>query len=534
MKSDLKTSEPEWLTNLIHMSALAVLAAGFALRLYLAAGTFLNPDEALHFFIANRDSWAAAYRASLTMAHPPLLIFLLYWWRHLGTSEFMLRLPSVLLGTAFCWIFFKWLQRFFGGTVALVGLIFASLLAPMALLSSELRQYELLLFFAISAAHLLELAFEKKSPGWMALSFICLYPAMLSHYSSLLFVATLGIYGLIRLSQQSNPFGMIATWCAGQIGALAIAIFLYVSHISKIKHTTMSEQAFDSWLYKSYFHAGHDHRIAFIFARTFSVFQFILGQSIIGDIAALMFLAGAVLLWRNPIPRTNSNPSSRQIAILLLLPFVINCAAGLLDLYPYGGTRHSVFLAIFALAGISVAIVRLAGGHGVRSVVIALLIVAVCWAFRSIRHPYIYRVDQSRAQMQSALAYIQEKIPPSHPILVDYESGLELGHYLCNQKPIQYDGSIPGFLVFNCGGRRIVSTINDLWAFDAPMFAAQWNQLVKNAGLKTGDRVWIVQAGWIVKLAEELRQTDPAFQALPVQSFGENIQLFPLTVAAPK
>jgi uncharacterized membrane protein len=460
------------------------------------------------------------------MAHPPLLIFLLYWWRNVGTSEIVLRLPSVLLGTGFSWVFYKWMQKLFSETSAILGLSFAALLAPMALLSSEVRQYELLLFFAMSSAYALELALERNSVGWMTTSAVCLYLAMLSHYSSLLFVATLGVYGLIRLAQQKNTFGLMVTWYLTQLGALTLVIFLYVTHVSKIKHTTMAEQAFDSWLYKSYFHTGHDHWIGFIFARTFSVFQFIFGQSIVGDLAALAFVAGVVLLWRGKISRGSTSPSLRVLGILLTLPFILNCVAGLLDAYPYGGTRHSVFLAIFAVAGVSISIDWIVRQRVIHGLVFVILLIAFCWAFRSIRHPYIYRVDQNRAYMQNAVAFI-EKIPASDPIFVDYESGLELGHYLCRQQAIRYDGSIPGFLVFNCAGHRIVSTINDLWAFDVPMFREQWNQLVKNAGLRSGDQVWIAQAGWIVTLADDLRKDDPQLQ---VQSFGKNIQMFSMSV----
>ncbi len=47
-----------------------------------------------------------------------------------------------------------------------------------------------------------------------------------------------------------------------------------------------------------------------------------------------------------------------QLGLFLLLPFVINAAAALVDLYPYGGTRHSAFLIPFAVAGVSLAIAK--------------------------------------------------------------------------------------------------------------------------------------------------------------------------------
>src|SRR5208337_3521266 len=372
----------------------------------------------------------------------------------------------------------------------LVGLTFAALLAPMVLLSAEVRQYELMLLFAIAGAYLLEWALEKRSAALMLASAACLYLAMLSHYSAPLFVAALGVYALLRLLRERPPAAVTSAWVAGQAGALALLGFLYVTHVSKIKHTTMAEQALDSWLYKSYFHPGHGNPIIFVLARSFSVFQFMLGQSVVGDVAALLFVAGIVLLLRGRSARPASGPTSHQLAVLLVLPFVLNCAVALLAVYPYGGTRHCVYLAVFGLTGISLCIVRVAGGRVARSMVISLALIVVCWTFRSIRHPYIYPADQSHAQMERALAFIREQIPPSDPIFVDYESALELGHYLCQQKPVAYDGSVPGFLVFTCGEHRIVSTINDLWAFDPQMFFEQWGHLVANAGLKPDDQVW--------------------------------------------
>ena len=525
----MQLERPSLAESHVRAAAMALLTAGFGVRLWLASGTFLNPDEALHFFNANRGSAWLAYQASLTMAHPPLLIFLLYWWKNLGTSEFMLRLPSVLAGSGFCWVFFKWLEKLFGPAVALVGLTFATLLAPMVLLSVEVRQYELLLLFAISGAYLLELALEKRSAPFMLASAACLYLAMLSHYSAVLFVGAVGVYALLRLFGDQPPLTLTAAWVAAQAGALALLGFLYVTHLSKLKHTTMAEQAFESWLYKSYLHPGHGNLIVFVLARTFSVFQFMLGQLVTGDIAVIAFVAGIVFLLRGTIARPASSASSRQLAALLILPFVLNCAAGLLGVYPYGGTRHCVFLAVFGLAGISLRIVRIAAGRAGRAIIMSLALIALCWAFRSIRQPYFYRADQSHAHMERALAFIWEQIPPSDLVLVDYESGLELAHYLCNQQPVSYNGSIPGFLVFTCGGHRIVSTMYTLWAFDVQTFLEQWNRLIVDAALKPDERVWVGQARWTVSLADDLK-TYPELQNLQVQSFGRNIQFFALRV----
>jgi len=56
------------------------MMAGASMRLGLAARTFLNPDEALHYLVAAQPSFSQTYAVSLTTAHPPLMFFLLHAW----------------------------------------------------------------------------------------------------------------------------------------------------------------------------------------------------------------------------------------------------------------------------------------------------------------------------------------------------------------------------------------------------------------------------------------------------------------------
>ena len=522
----------DWLEAHSDLAALAVVALGLALRTRAARGTFLNPDEALHYFIANRASWALMYQASLTMAHPPLLFFLLYLWRHVGSSEFVLRLPSVLAGTAFCWVFFKWMTGVFGRAPAWIGLIFVTLLPPMVALAAEVRQYELLLLFAVSAAYFLERALAQNSTGFLLASFACLYLAMLSHYSGFLFAAAMGIYSLFRILNREASTGLRVTWLAGETGTLGLGLALYVTHIAHLKNTIMAEEAFDSWLYKSYLHRGQNP-LLFVVVRSFSVFQYISGQRAIGDFMVLFFIAGIVLLLRGKVSLPKPGPTVRQTAALLILPFAVNCGAALVDAYPYGGTRHSVFLVIFATAGVGLCLARLTQNRLVRGIAVTTLIVLLCVAFRSIYRPYIAAADQSQAQMHKAIAFVREQISASDPIFVDYESGLLLGHYLCEQRQISYDGSVPGFLVFQCGGHRIISTNDDLWSFTPQSFLRQWSDLMRSGQFRPGEGVWVGEAGFSVTLDDDLRREFSAFPDLQTQAFGKNIRLFRITVGRP-
>src|SRR5690349_6003581 len=84
-----------------------LLICGFIVRLFYATFLFLDADESLHYWVSVQSSLRAAYHATLATAHPPLFILFLYYWRLLGHSEVILRLPGVLAGLAFAWIAYR-------------------------------------------------------------------------------------------------------------------------------------------------------------------------------------------------------------------------------------------------------------------------------------------------------------------------------------------------------------------------------------------------------------------------------------------
>src|SRR3989454_12136364 len=182
------------------LAVATIVVAGFLLRLWIAHGTFLNPDEALHFRAANTPSWWLTYQRSLAIAHPPLLVFLLHFWRAFGMSELVLRLPSVIAGTLFCLIFYAWVANNFSRTAAWVSLIFVSFLPPMVELSAELRHYALLLVFCAGALFFLDDALSRNSAWRVSVSLLCLYLALLSHYSVVLFAALFAVFFLVGSS----------------------------------------------------------------------------------------------------------------------------------------------------------------------------------------------------------------------------------------------------------------------------------------------------------------------------------------------
>jgi hypothetical protein len=518
-----------WLEDHAGVAAVCVVLVGFLARLWAASGIFLNPDEALHFRLANQASLALAYGQSATTAHPPLLILFLYYWRALGTSDLWLRLPSVIAGAVFCWIFFKWLTQVTDRLTGFIGLLFVSFLLPIIMLAAEVRQYALLLAFAVSALYFLDRAFAENSAGLMAASALCLYLAMLTHYSAFLFAAALGIYALLWIFMQRMSMKVIITWAAGQLGALALAAFLYKTHLSQIG-AGESRTVLEGWMTyirRSYFDRTHDNLPLFLVGHTFGVFQYLFGQLAVGDVVGLLFLLGVFLLLRE-----KSN-ASRRLGLFLLVSFAIVGAASMVHVYPYGGTRHSALLIIPGIAGVSVAVVRLASGRWTRALTIAGVIVMLCLVFGELRQPRMERADQSGKRMAAALEFVQQNVAPAAPIFVDYQTDLVLGHYLCHQRPVPLQIHPTGFEEFFCGGRHVASTGYPTWTFSAESFPEEFERTVQALGLKPGDTVWVFQTGWGIDLPEQLRKHFIEFRELHFESFGKNIKIFKLIVGQP-
>jgi hypothetical protein len=517
-----------------NLFAAAITLGGFLVRVWAASGTFLNPDEALHFRLANQPSLGLAYRESLTASHPPLLTVVLYYWRAMGTSELWLRMPLILAGVAFCWMFYKWLAEAAGEVAGLVGLVFVAFLPPIVILSAEIRQYSLLLAFLAGALYFLDSAFARQSVGRMAAFAACLYLAMLSHYSAFWFAAALAVYAVFRIFTERVRRGVVAAWVVGQFGGLALAVVLYKTHISKLgmgyAKPVLQGWMSDQFLSRSYFHSGQNP-VEFLVGHSFGVFQYFFGQLAVGDVMGLLFVVGVALLLRERVGP--ENPGARRLALLLVLPFAIACVVSLAHLYPYGGTRHVAFLIIPAMAGISVAMGWMTGRSLRGTAAIAVVVIVACLAFGRPRRPWMMRADQSKTNMAAAVKFISQKVETGDLIFTDYQSDLVLGHYLCRERPISFDAAPEGFEEFRCEERRVVSCDYNTWSFRAEPFVQDWNRLAQAYGLKPGTVVWVSQAGWDTTISDDLRQNFAEFHNSSVQSFGKNIKFLKMTVGQP-
>ena len=513
-----------WLEANLDLVALAAVALGLLLRLKAGIGTYLNPDEATNYLIARQASLGAVYRASLTSPHPPLYFFLLYLWRLLGSSEFMLRLPSILAGTAFLWVAYRWVAETMGRVAGLATVLVLAFSPLLISLSAEVRSYALLMLLTAGALWTLERAFRRSSRSYLLLSAALLYLAILTHYSAIVLAIALGIYGLVRVLRREMPANASGAWVAVQAIAAGLCIVLYVTHLSHLKGSGLERSASDIWLRASYFHRGESSLLLFPLQATGYLFRYLFDSRLLGISGALLALAGVILLVVKP-----AAPARRLTALLLVLPFLVAIGFALAGVYPYGGTRHNVFLILFATAVIGAVIERIVRGRMVVLLVGAVVILPL-WNLTAPKPSY--RIpDQRRQVMQSGVSYVRQTVAPGSFIFCDFQTSQLLAYYLDPKAITEVPsavtelGSGAQFLEYRYSGYRVVTEVKS-WSFTADDFADELARFRESFRVPEETSVWVVDAGWGPAVVSEQSHSFPDFESGRVKTFGANIAVF--------
>lgn len=522
-----------WLSDRQSAIALGIVAAGLGVRLWTAARSYLNPDEALHYYLINQPSVIAAYKASLTNAHPPLLFLILYFWHLVGRSEFLLRLPSVFAGAAFCWLTFKWMAVFFGRAAALIALVVVTFAPAMIEVSGEVREYALLLCCMAAALYFLGSALRDKSTREMWYFSALLYLAILSHYSAAFFALTVGIYAIVRMADSSQPRRVVATWLLGQLGALAIYAFLYWTHVAKVRNVVpLWAEPFDRY----YFRLGHESfadLLDFLRANTAAIFRYMFRDAYASQAVFLLFVAGTVFLFIRGFWPPRGTPRSCHLAILVSIPFLAVWGAAVQGIYPYIGSRHTAFLLPFAVAAVSFLLAAVVGNRLWASLALAVALMGFSSLATSPFTSKFTDEGQRRPYMLAAMAEFRQSIPKSELVLVDYQSSALLTYYLCGpQQNVQLHVSSAGFYQFECSGYSIISLEYHFWNLTPANFMPQARKMAQSQGLRTGARFWVFQAGWGRKLDAELREHQEGFACLASRRFGSGVAIIPFVLDA--
>ncbi len=474
-----------WVIKNSSWLALGIIFAAFALRLAYSDSCYLNPDEAAHFEAARPGSWLETCKAAFGLAHPPLFILVLHGDLFLGRTELMLRLPSLICGTAALWLAFAWLRRNLGAIPALAGLGFMALSPSAIAASTEVRQYGLLLFFICGALYATERTFTERSTAWAVVQGLCLVGALLTHYTSIVVIFSIGSYVLLRLLSDGAPRRVLFTMGVCQLVLITLLGLLYFGHV---RHSIPfgSGTSMD-YLRSFYYTPARETPLGFVWRAFSRTFSYAFGFYRLAPLFILAFLAGltALVAGRTKAPRL--------MAVLIICPFAVGFVAAVFHVFPFAGTRHQTYLLPFFAAGIAAVLACMPAR---RALLLLLLgaVIAPFWATRAMpsNNPRAMPIGD----MTAAIKYLRQMVPPGAGLFVDYETRFQLRYYF-TRNDASFDILRTGTEVEEqLGGYRVVVPKKFVWDFDPGEALEQAAESARASGVPPGDPLWVFSVAW--------------------------------------
>lgn len=506
---------------------LGLVGLGLGLRVLVAAPTFLNPDEVLNFISADQPTLAGAIRHGMFNPHPPLYYMLLWFWRFLGRSDLMLRGPSILAGVAAIWFTWKWLSGLIGRRAGVIGAALMAFAPEMIGLATEVRSYVFQVLLLVAALWLLERSVRRRSAASMLLFSLLLCLAVLNHYSAFVIAAILGVYAVFLLARRRPGLRVAAAWAAGQTVALGLGLLLFFTHITKLRGGGMELNARTYWLAESYFQAGVDNILFFPLRQTYAVFKYLFSSPVAGIIGLALVLAAVVVF----LVRRDASVGGRRwnVLVLLVLPFAAVCGAAIAGLHPYGWSRHSFFLFVFAAAGVAYVLSSVSRSRSGGALALVLTVaLAVPWNLtaRPAGQQYLPPAEQRRGLIEQAADYVREIAPDCRLVFADQQSCVLLQRYLCRYKGETDWGE--RYVEYCCAEFLIVQP-KGVWMMSADEFPQRFEELSRDYGLRPGERVCVVFAGWGWNPVHELRKGKGVVYP-GTRLFGPRVAVFAATV----
>jgi len=318
---------------------IVVLIAAAVVRLADLSEWWLNPDEGIYYSILTRADFSGFWQEVTANAHPPLYYLLL---RGLGVFTwdfFWLRVFSVVCGLAAVLGVWAVARRLGGdgsrGAVAglVAGVVLAFAPGPIEL-SQVMRPYMLqLALLAWALYHLL--GYRRSASGLELVSYVTLATlALLVHYSSVL---ALAVFGLLVLTDGMEARFASLSWRRLMVAhavPATVVLGLYFFHLRPLAASALADDALDGWL--SFYMIGSPPEAWF----SFLGFQHLLaGPWLRGPMALALLVAIGAAVWTR----------ETGVAVLAGGALLVAVLAAGLGLYPFGSTRHSVWLLAFTV-----------------------------------------------------------------------------------------------------------------------------------------------------------------------------------------
>jgi Dolichyl-phosphate-mannose-protein mannosyltransferase len=463
-----------------------VTVGGLYVRIQHASTNYLNADETQIMVPPLQHGLATVYSAALIFPYGPLANLLLHYMAFFGSSELYFRMPSVLAGALLAFVGYKWVSETFGKCAGLVTGWLLAFAPSLVNLSAQVRHYTIHALFIACSLYCLERAVREQSRKWMRYFGVSIFLAILTMYMSIWYLAAIGTYAVLRMAHKELSGALVRQWIKIHAGAAGLLIAAYTTHLHKLRGNEAERFARDGWLRPSYFHPESQTLIDFLWHATENLFAYVFANKTLGAISIIVFLAGIGLILLNK----TGVPGNRRMALLsLVMPLVVTATAGALGIYPYGGSRHDAFMALFVIAGVAVTLAA-----ALRNRVLVTLLVTLClipnWLESAEPHPLddlpaVSKIDQ----MHHALAFLSSLIPRPAVLLVDDIGATTLNYYLCHGRTEDWRPVAPGIVTYRCGRYRLLATA--IWAASPSTFPRTLAEARAAMPNMFADPVWV-------------------------------------------
>ena len=286
----------------------------------------------------------------------------------------------------------------------------------------------------------------------------------------------------------------------------------------------MEAEAMTGWLRGYYFRAG-ETPVAFLERTTVDAFQYLFGSRAWGDVALVLFAAG--VLWLLCAGLFGKRRDLAGFGLLLILPFVLGMAGALLNFYPYGGTRHSIYLLLFATAGVSFLIATIVGQRLLPILLLAGVLIPFWYLYRLPDPQQMARSEQAKGLMTKAMVYLKNSVEPGEPVFTDYQASILLAYYLGRDHPPPASRECGGLTEVQYGAYRF--RVLSAWSATAAQLLTGIDGWRKECTSVATNWFWVFDAGWGANVLDDLKQSAP-HPISQQRRFGQTISLFNVEV----
>jgi hypothetical protein len=438
--------------------------------------------------MAAPQAFIDAYRASVQTHHPPLLVLLLHYLNKINSSEVFLRLPSIVTGALFPWFVYRWLERVWNRHAGFVALVVLALAPNVISLGAQARGYSPALCGMAAALYFGERARQEKSLRLMVASNAALYVAILAEYGTAFVALAAGLYMLACFWRDRPPLRWMAVWAAGQLGGIALYLLVFVTHVRPMMH---EDNATIGFLRGAILQPG-ENALSFVVLNTVKQSAYLFSSIPVGIAGMCLFAAGLYLLWRN----------ARLQLILFVPPFLLAAATAVAAVYPYGRSRHTIFLAMFIAAGVGIAMEKLIRPR-LPILLAALAVLVPLWHLAAVEDlGNIGKKRHSLARMKQAVEFLNQNVSPGSLILADLESSYMLNYYL--GRKAYFPVVIGDIIQWQHRGVHVAAVWWDHRSGDE--FLTVLSFVRNHHPLGAEPKLWIVDGGWDAGIDVALQQ----------------------------